>query len=450
VSMIGPEVSTSSDAGSLSGDVELGASATSTSGAAAALSAYAQGSGLPGPAPAPMPALQVGGGYITLPIAVDPSMILAQALDCLAAQFPGWVPREGHLEVALLEAMARMVSQSAAVAAQVPLAIFQYFGTSLLQLPPGAGAGALMATTWTMVDAQGYTIPAGTLVAYPASGSNNVLFVVPNAFSIPPGAQSSGPGAVLLQALQPGSAANALAPKPCVLVDSLACVATVTSTAPTSGGADAESLSAYLNRLSTELQLIGPRPILTPDFAALALNQAGVGRACAINGFNPTDGSTNNERMVAVALVDANGDALASTTLAAVQAYLESVRELNFVVNVFAPTYSAVSITAQLVAAPGQSVAGVQQAAVNAAANALSPANWGGGNLSPPQWNNETTLRYLELVALLGNVAGVDYVASLTTGIGANPTMGTVDLTLPGTVALPRPGNIAINVVAGT
>ena len=450
MSMTSSEGSLSSDAGSLSGVEELSAAETSTSTVSAGLAAYTAGSGLPAPPPPPMPVLQAANGYITLPLAVDPSLILAQALDYLAAQFPGWVPREGHLEVALLEVMARMVSQSAAVAAQVPLAIFQYFGTSLLGLPPGAGAPALMATTWTMVDTQGYTVPAGTLVAYPASGSTNVLFAVASAFTLPPGVQSSGPGAVLLQAMQPGAAANGLPPRACVLVDALAYVATVASVAPTSGGTDAESLSAYLNRLSTELRLIGPRPILTPDFAALALNQPGVGRACAINGYNPADGSVNNERMVAVAVVDGNGDALAAPSIAAVQAYLESVREVNFVVNVFAPTYTAVSLTAQLVAAPGQSLAGVQQSAINAAASALSPANWGGGNQTPPIWTNETTLRYLELVALLGNVAGVDYVASLTVGLGPSPTMGTVDLTLSGVIALPTPGNITINVTSSS
>jgi uncharacterized phage protein gp47/JayE len=65
---------------------------------------------------------------------------------------------------------------------------------------------------------------------------------------------------------------------------------TVTLDAPTAGGVDAESDADYLDRLHELLTLLAPRPILPNDFAVLARTVAGVGRATAIDLYNPTTG----------------------------------------------------------------------------------------------------------------------------------------------------------------
>ena len=57
-------------------------------------------------------------------------------------------------------------------------------------------------------------------------------------------------------------------------------------------------MTSYINRLTAELQLLAPRPILPADFAALATSVTGVFRAMAIGGLNPgrsvADGITTN------------------------------------------------------------------------------------------------------------------------------------------------------------
>lgn len=244
----------------------------------------------------PVPAYTVGDGYISFPILTDPDSLQAAQLDFIAAQLPGFVPRDGHLEVLLLQTFAAMCAQTAQVAAQVPLAIFNYLGTKLLNLPVQAGAAATAPSTWVMVDTAGYTIPAGTVVGFQPTGDQLILFTVQSAVTVAPGASSTAAGGVTLVAQTVGVAGNGMAAGPVTLVDSLAFVSTITSTAVSAGGVDPETQTAYLNRLSAQLQLLTPRPILPKDYAALAPQTLGVGRALAIDGLNPgrtvTDAAT--------------------------------------------------------------------------------------------------------------------------------------------------------------
>jgi len=239
----------------------------------------------------------VDGGYIQLPVTTDPDDLVAAALDAIATAFPGWTSREGHLEVALLEQFAQMASTQALVAASMAVANFIYFG-SLVGITSQPGASASVTTTWTMIDNAGYTVPAGTILGFQVTGTDLVLFQTLADFTVAPGDTATDPGAIEVAALDVGSAANGIAAGTMTLVDSLAFVASVVSTDTTSGGVDAETEDAYLDRLSAEMRLLTPRPILAEDFALLAPKTTGVFRALAIDGLYPgrtlTDGATTN------------------------------------------------------------------------------------------------------------------------------------------------------------
>jgi hypothetical protein len=385
-------------------------------------------------------------GYLSFPVTTDADTLATQALSYLTQQLPGWVPREGHLEVWMIRAFARMCAETAAVAAQVPLGIFQYFGTALLNLPALAGSQAQCQSTWTLTDTLGHTIPAGTTVGYRTSPDGLVLLRTTADVTVPAGQYQTAIGGVTLQAVVATAAANGLAPAQLIPVDNLSFVATIVSTTTTAGGADPEDQAAYLDRLATELTLLTPRPILPADFAALARNQPAVARATAIDGYNPADGSLNNARMVTVAVVDAEGNALTTTQQDAVADALEAQREVNFVVNVVAPTYTAVNVSAQVTAQPGQSLTAVTAACAAALTDLLSPANWGG---PAPAWTNTSTVRYLTVGAVLAAVPGVRFVSGLQLSVGAG-ALQPQDAQLPGAVPLPTPGTINVVVSPAT
>jgi hypothetical protein len=163
--------------------------------------------------------------------------------------------------------------------------------------------------------------------------------------------------------------------------------------------------------------------------------------------------SFNNERMVAVVAVDEEGEAVSGPIKAEIDAYLESLREINFIVNVFDPVYSTIDVSFTATSLPGFDEALVTLAAEQAVEGWLSPANWGlvegniGDSTESQNWVNEQVVRYLELAQVINSTEGLDYVSSLTLAISPG-TLASVDVNLPGAVPLPRPGSISGTVSA--
>jgi hypothetical protein len=373
--------------------------------------------------------------YIGVSIESDPEVITDEALEALALSRPGFIAKEAHLEVQLLEVVSRMTAETRYLFNLVPDSIFRYFGESLVNVAPVAGAPAKALTTWTMIDTAGYTIPQGTRVAYRVAGDQLVVFFTSEEQIVLPG--DSSIAAVFIEALEDGTSANTLGPSGLELVDSLSYVQSVTAAGPTSNGVERETDDAYLSRLRDEMRLLTPRFVLAKDAAVLARRISGVHRALGIDNYDPGDGSSDNEKMMTLSVVGADGLALSTPIKEEVEAYLESLRELNFVLHVVDPTYTTINVVFTVVVNDGYTLADVDDRATAAVAAYLSPATWAGGADSPPTWRTaEGVVRYLEVAEVLNRVDGVNYVQSLTvnttssdvnlTGIAPLPTVGTI------------------------
>ena len=350
--------------------------------------------------------------YLNIPIETDPYALSADALDYLIENVPGFVPREGHLEVWLIEVWARMVSEARIVAAQVPTEIFKYFGQTLLGLTPVAAVRATATTTWVMADTQGYTIPADTVVAFRTAGDELIPFRTVQDVTIPAGSDTHAN--ITVEALEPGAQTNGLGPEAVELVDAFAFVDTVTANEETSGGVDAETTDEYLDRLATELQLFTPRPILEGDFAVLARRTPNVHRAQAFDGYDPITETNDNARMITVVPVDAQGQSVGSETHDELQANLDVMREVNFIVHTMDPEYTPIEIVYDVVAEPNVNPADLEADIDLALTQMVSPANFAGGNESPPTWRPTEFVRFSAVIGTIVQVPGVAYVRSLT------------------------------------
>lgn len=380
-------------------------------------------------------------GYIRLPITTDPDTLSEEALDTLATSIPGYVPRDGHLSTWMVLVWSRLLAENRSVASSVADSVFRYFGDSMVGVAPIEAVAATVPSTWTMIDTAGYTVEAGTLVGLRVAGDVLIPFEVVTTFTIAPGASATAAGAVTLRALEAGTKNNGIAAGEAELIDALAFVQSVTTTAATSGGVNAEADDDYLARLRSELQLMSPRPIRAVDFPILARRVANVHRALAIDNYNPADGTFNNERMVTVAVVDADGNPLSTATKDEVDALLEAERELNFIVHVIDPTYTTVNIAFTITTRPEYVATEVLAEAIAAVQNFISPAVWGGGDEVPPVWRTtEGVVRYLEVASAIYRVPGVDDVTALTLN-GAS-----ADVNLTGVAPLPA----ANSTVTGT
>lgn len=236
--------------------------------------------------------------YIDIPIVADTDVIIQQALTTIMENVPGWAPREGNLEVLLIEQFASMAAEAATVASQVPSSIFEYFG-SLVNIVPKIGLQAEIQTTWTLVSnapTGGYTIPAGTAAGFFYEGSS-YLFQTEQNNTI---ASGESTGVFTMQSVEVGSGYNiydlaGVNPLTTFLqmqnsdpnVSSILVTDTAATNTSLAVGTDPETTENFLNRLTSELQLLAPRPITPSDYALFAQNLAGIYRALAFDGFNP-------------------------------------------------------------------------------------------------------------------------------------------------------------------
>lgn len=383
--------------------------------------------------------------YLDAPIVTDPDTLADAAFAYLQSKIPGWAPNSGNLDTIQLETMARMVAEARLVASSVPRSIFRFFGNSVLGIAPIANAYASADTTWTARDALGYTVAAGTQVGVRAAGDELIAFQVAFDVVIPPGSTTTTVGGVSLVASLPGEDANNHVGT-MELIDPLDWVLSVEIVGQTEGGLTAESDEAYLNRLAAQLQLLSPRPILPDDFSLLALNIPGVSRALTLDGYNPDDNTFLNERMISIAVADSDGETVSASIKADVDELLQSEREINFIVRVIDPSYTLINVDVTYVTTPAADPVNVDPAVVAAIQAYLSPKTWGSptfgeSGVDSATWQNNPTVRYLELATVINNVDGVDYITALSLAQDGN-ALSTSDVGLTGVAAMPRANNI--------
>jgi hypothetical protein len=383
--------------------------------------------------------------YISFPIEATPDEILDAAYDYIKTRAPEWRENDGNLDTWILQSMSLEAADLRELALDVPDTIFRYYG-ELVGIPPIDSTAATVNSTWTMIDNLGYTVPAGTQVGVRNAAGDLVPFVTTIDTTIPPGSTTTAAGAVVLQAATPGIDSSGLGGNgvAATLLDTLAYVASVVLTAVTSGGVDAETASEYNDRLSTQLQLLTNRPILANDFAILAQQVPGVFRALALDGYNPADQTSNNQRMIAVAAVDEQGNAVSSTVKGQVDALLQANREVNFIVNLIDPTYTTIQVAVTVKSLSNIDPTLLSQNVTAVIQNYLSPATWGrdAGSQDPQTWIQTGVLRYNELITAISNIGGVDYVVDLQIGPQGGALVRT-DVNLGVPASLTRAGTIS-------
>jgi len=374
--------------------------------------------------------------YIDLAITADAATLYEDGVEAIETLAPdGWTPSPA--EEWILAATARMGAEIAVLAGHVPLAIFTYLGQSILDIPTLEPAHASGTVTFALTDAVGHVIPAGTQIAIDDVGFETALDL-----TIPAG-QSAGQ--TVVQAIDTGTAANALTGTTVQLISpAYTWVDSVTLDAPTGGGDDGEDPNAYADRITDELPTLSPKAILIGDFEALARRNPLVGRALALNRYDPGPPvSDEADGHVTVAVHDVNGEPLSALTRADIAAELEANRVLNLVVHVVDPTYTSVDVAFTATAYPGYSPDVVRDAALTAIDEFLNPASWGRAPTTAVaiDWIEETTLRRNDVIGVLYDVDGLRHVLSLELAI-AGETLGTDDVELAAPAALPRIGSV--------
>jgi uncharacterized phage protein gp47/JayE len=298
----------------------------------------------------------------------------------------------------------------------------------------------LAVTTWTAIDSNGYVVPDGTTVGIRNSSDELIFFETVGDANIPAG--STSVDNVTISSVDETASANGLTGPNVELIDTLDFVDSVVLTQDTSGGTDDEDDDVYLDRLTRNMRIVAPRPILPDDFALMALNVTGVFRATAINGYDPTTNTYNNARTITLAAIDATGASISSSVKAALAAYLEANREANFLVYIVDPTQNLIDVTYAVDSYPRFSAADVKDRIDAAIATYLNPLSWGIEDTSNDNsWINNVVINQYDLGAVIKNVEGVMKLNSLTFAIHGS-TLATTPVNLTGIAPVPGVGTI--------
>lgn len=358
-------------------------------------------------------------------INTDTDTAVDEILDAIADALPGWSPVEGSVETALAEEFAaESVAVASAALASIETA-YAGIGETVFGVAVRPAVPATIGVTIT-VTAAGVVVPAGFTV----TGTSSVG--EPVAFYLLADTTSTGTTvAVTMTATQVGSFGNSVPVGALTIATATAGVTSAAATSASTGGADEEELTVYLARLVDTLSVLHFGGVIGRDLAVLARTVVGVDRALGLDGYDPANPGTPAEKTVTVFPIDAANQPVSAPIAAQVASTLAATREVNFVINVGTPTYTAVTILYAATVEPGVSPATVQTS-INAALTAYI-AGWGKTSTDPKAWVATNTVRYLDVARVAGGVSGVAHLTSLTVN------GGTVDVTLPGAAALPTP-----------
>lgn len=406
--------------------------------------------------------------YLELPLTADATALSDVGKDYLAEEIPDWNPRPGNVESILIESTGQIGAEVVDQAAQVPPIIFAYFGSWLL------GIGLQEATPATGTVAIAFAVgvatavPEGSLLAAPNPDGESYVFQTDNEVR-----SDATDKTTTVTALEVGAAANGCV-GPCELIDVIDGVTSATMVAAAGAGADEEDADAYLDRLADALTILAPRPILPQDHATMARQIEGVGRALAIDLYQPGTndniaagqpggplnvegtpvnagaGKTTVPRCVSVAITAEDGQPPSQSLMHSVWLTLDGAREVNFLEYVVPPSYTTIEVQATVVAYPGYVLAEVQAAAVEMMQTWLDPSGWGAEEVGEEQgWSRQTSARLYEAVDYLNRADGVQYVATVQIR-KAGGSFAASDVALTGIAPLPLAGAITITVQAPT
>lgn len=387
--------------------------------------------------------------YLDFEIEDDPDVLAQLGYDEMQSRIPGWDPIPGEIDTVLIQAVARIASQVRASAGIVPVGIYRYLSAQI-GLQPILSQPAHATATITVQDTLGHLIPAGTQFSVTNGAGELRTFQTTLDVTIPPA--SSTATLQQVESTQDGVYDNgivsgaALAP-----IDSLGFITGAVLTQTTFGGVDVEDDQAFLERMNRRFQLMSASPVLAADYAAMALDVLPTGcRAVAFDDYSYISGSysTPVAKSIVIFAVDASGAQISAPQKAAVIAYLNSLREANFVVYMGDTTFTQVSVKFVAHCLPGYVAATVQAAAIAAVTAYISPSTW-----ATPSFESLTNmtigegwnlLRLGELYQVLNDVEGIAYVDSVNLVAGASaPTTQTADVTIFSPIfSLATPGSV--------
>ena len=361
--------------------------------------------------------------YVDLtPFDTSVSNILEESLTQAKALLPQWTPRVGQIETTMMEATAYQTANLSNAANRLPGSTVETL-LKLYGVERSDGVKATATVDIVFTDTLGHTIPANTPFAYIPSGGTTYVYMLDADATVASGSSSLSAVAVTAQGVgighntpSNGSALQILATIPYVL--------TVVLASKPLGGLDSETdsvyftraintLSGYSSTLATESQL---RSYVLANYVASvyrakAYNMRRYADRNVVTSGNAAAGTHTGYVLLSVAGENTNGygrsveDAtVAANDIATINTDIISRVQSGLIVEIHNAELVGVGVTCEVykhTAAASGTVNGDVQTAVEA-------------YLDSDKWDWNRVVRVNEIISLLDNVTGVDYVKTVS------------------------------------
>lgn len=357
--------------------------------------------------------------------------IVESALALLAVNLPELTLREGHTETMLVESVALEASEVVTAINRLPGAVLEAL-LRFIGIFKDYGNAPTAPATITCADTMGHQIPPGTRLVLPANdGSLLVMLVESPGVEIPPG---SAAGALTLICDSYTAAANGVPTGTALaMATPLPYVDSVTLTGPVTGGRDPESDDDWRDRGVNRLSRLSDTLVLPRHFYAAAMEDPNVARAVVVDNTDPaTSGVGDDPGHVTVSVLGAGGAALTTEQRAVLEADLQAAAYAVLAVHVTGITITVLTMSVAVALSDASDPDAVTQTVEQAILDYLDPLTWSGG----------TTIRRNELISLVDQVAGVDYVSEVMI-TGAD---GSGNFVLPSASAVPDATSASVTV----
>lgn len=368
-------------------------------------------------------------GYIDLTLFDrDPSDLVERAILDAVAKLPGWVPKEGLLEVVLIEGHALQVSELVYAINRIPGAVAE--GLLRLQdLDRDQGAGPTATVLVTFSDTVGRTLPAGSRLSLTLPSGDQVLFTLTEDAVAAPA--SSTDAAVPVASTRLTSIANGtLSGTPLALLDQAFYVQSVALDSTVTGGRDPEDTASWLSRAVQRLSRLVDTLVLPRHFTAAAAEEPGVARATTIDLYDPAVGPPgSNPGHVTIAVLGPGGVALSGGAKTALYDRIRPLAAAHLAIHVADATVTAVNVNVTVERDPNFT-------SVEVVANITARLT---DYLSPDTWDFSGTVYRNELISVIDQVAGVVRVITLTTPATDQALSGVAALAAAGTLTISAP-----------
>lgn len=344
---------------------------------------------------------------------LDPQALYLDALERVRQTLPEWEPREGQIELVLLQALAFEVAETVGSINRLPNSMIEGL-LRLFGIERQSGSYPTATVLITAIDGDiTRTVPFGTRMFYSADSTSLLVFELDDDVDLDTldlDGKATGTGNIT--AVSASEAYAGLAEGTALtLLTPTAFIASIELASSIATGSVTETDTDYFNRGMLRLNRLTEALTRPEHFTNYVLENFP-----AVKSAHTYDQLDENQDVtlghVAIFVLGPEGAEIDAGTQTVIQEDVTDMAQANLEVHVLTPTIVPVIVIATVAISAGYSSAAVQAACEAAVESFLDP------NIMPFL----DRVRLFEIIAVLSNVAGVEYVSAATldtTGAGS-------------------------------